>query len=169
MTFRRIATVLISIILATMTGSAIADGQGATRTLIPLNLTFANPCTGEMMQTHGSILMLTRSSIDGNGTMHGIFRQSMHDLKAVGLDTGIIYKAVGTNFSTKTVQTVDGTGTFMLASRFGYVSQGPTPNWFQIQRPQNLPENILNEDQNSNHAVQSLKTSIVVVSPPLMA
>ena len=126
----RIICIAVALMMAIV---AMANESAATRAIVPMDLSFANPCTGELMQTYGSVLILSREKTDRNGTQYFVFKILMHNLFAIGLDTQLRYKAVGINSGTLYVQKTDDTGTYMFASRFGYVSQSSEPNWFQTE------------------------------------
>jgi len=110
---------------------AANSGNGMSRTVVPIDATFYNQCTNEMMQTFGSIQILSKTFMGEDGRLHINFKQQMHTLGAVGLDTGTVYKAVGRNQSEQFNGFLLESGAYRFVSRFGYVSHGSEPNWFK--------------------------------------
>ena len=132
MKFFKIVAVIGSLGLILASGAALGGGKGMTKTYISVEgLQFENPCTGEMIQLFGENMLLYRLEYDANGAEHLIFMWKMHTAGAIGLSTGTIYKAVGLNYGERSYITPDNTGHYYFTSRFGYVSHGPMPNWFQ--------------------------------------
>ena len=134
MKFFKIVALVCAMGLVIASGSAFGEGKGMTKTYFSVEgIQFDNPCTGERMQLFGENMLLSRLEYDANGSEHLVFMWKMHTAGAVGLSTGTIYKAVSLNFSEKSYITPDATGNYSFTSHFGYVSQGPLPNWFQTQ------------------------------------
>ena len=128
--FGKFAIGFLFALVAVFSGVAHAD-QGMSRAVVPINMQFENPCTGEMMQTFGSIQILSKTFTGEDGRLHINFKQQMHTLGAVGLDTGTVYKAVGRNQSEQFNGFLFESGAYRFVSRFGYVSHGSEPNWFK--------------------------------------
>lgn len=132
MKFFKLVALICTFGLVVGSGVAFGEGKGMSKTYFSVEgIQFYNPCTGEEIQLFGENMLLYRFEYDANGSEHLVFMWKMHTAGAVGLSTGTIYKAVGLNVGEKSYITPDETGHYYFTSRFGYVSRGPMPNWFQ--------------------------------------
>jgi hypothetical protein len=98
--------------------------------IVPIDEIFFNPCTNEQMQTVGSIKILSKVHFTAGDRIHLVLKQQMYTLGAVGLDSGIYYKAVGRNLTRQINGVLGENGVLKEVSQFGYISKGSAPNWF---------------------------------------
>jgi hypothetical protein len=120
-----------SVAMLLAAGTSLSQGNGAQVVPLPLDgqIVF-NPCTFEDMVFSGSAHMVSRTEEDANGGFHSVNNVGPGTLRAVGLTTGQRYKIVGTSPVESLNISGNGTETYSLSSRFGFVSQGSDPNWF---------------------------------------
>jgi hypothetical protein len=62
---------------------------------VPLDVTFFNPCTGDVIQFTGTIHFLAAETADGNGGFHLHFDDNVSGITGVGVPSGITYHGVG--------------------------------------------------------------------------
>ena len=132
----RISIVVITMLMSALLvvpASSSAQGNGAQVDFVPLSSWLPvvyNPCTGEDMYTSGSLKIVSRISVDPTGREHFIRNVSSLNASAVGAVSGLVYRghAIFPNWHYNV--SADGTGNYLEAVRFGWVSPTEEMNWF---------------------------------------
>jgi hypothetical protein len=117
---------LLALVLALV--PATASAAVVTNVRIPLDITVASPCNGDVIAVTGVIHLLASSTSDGAGGFHLTFMDNVSQVTGAGSVSGATYHGVGGDWfsgSARPPFPVEFTATDV----FGLISTGSAPNF----------------------------------------
>jgi hypothetical protein len=95
---------------------------------VPLNVSFFNPCTGDLINFSGNIHFVVAETPDASGGFHFHFDDNVSGVTGVGIPSGTTYHGVGGGwfeFNADPPFPVEATATNV----FAFISAGSSPNF----------------------------------------
>jgi hypothetical protein len=123
---RLLQAALLALALAVI--PATASAAVVTNVRVPLNMTVASPCNGDLIAVTGSIHFLASFTSDRSGGLHGSFMDNVSQVTGVGSVSGATYHGVGGDWFTANVRPPF-PAEFTATDVFGLISTGSVPNF----------------------------------------
>jgi hypothetical protein len=117
---------LLALALAVVPATASAAVVQNVR--MPLNITVASPCNGDVIAVTGTIHLLASSTSDGSGGFHVSFMDNVSGITGVGSLSGATYHGVGGDWFSGNARPPFPVE-FTQTDVFGLISAGSAPNF----------------------------------------
>jgi hypothetical protein len=123
-----VVALLLSAALAPATAVSATATTEVVREIVPFVFNDVNPCNGEAVSITGELTLITRTTVDSNGTLHVAFTLVPSQVRGVG-ESGTGYKAVGGQREQFNVSLDEAPVTDTFTDIFNLISEGGTDNF----------------------------------------